>query len=69
MGQGSSVKLYYSRCLPSNGRSFFVFPTTCFNFPYQENMPEFPRAARRVLLIGWDAADWKLIDKYMGMSL
>ena len=28
-------------------------------------MSESPRLAKRVLLIGWDAADWKLIDKYM----
>jgi len=26
-------------------------------------MPEPPRIANRVLLIGWDGADWKLIDK------
>ena len=26
-------------------------------------MPEPPRVAQRVLLIGWDGADWKLIDK------
>ena len=28
-------------------------------------MSESPRLAKRVLLIGWDAADWKLIDKLM----
>jgi predicted AlkP superfamily phosphohydrolase/phosphomutase/tetratricopeptide (TPR) repeat protein len=28
-------------------------------------MTESKRIAKRVLLIGWDAADWKLIDKYM----
>ena len=28
-------------------------------------MPEPPRVANRVLLIGWDAADWKLIDSLM----
>jgi len=28
-------------------------------------MPNHERLAKRVLLIGWDAADWKLINKYM----
>ena len=28
-------------------------------------MPDSTRLAKRVLLIGWDAADWKLIDKYV----
>ena len=28
-------------------------------------MTESSRLAKRVLLIGWDAADWQLIDKYM----
>jgi len=28
-------------------------------------MSESSRLAKRVLLIGWDAADWQLIDKYM----
>ena len=28
-------------------------------------MTDSKRLAKRVLLIGWDAADWKLIDKYM----
>jgi predicted AlkP superfamily phosphohydrolase/phosphomutase/tetratricopeptide (TPR) repeat protein len=28
-------------------------------------MPNHNRLAKRVLLIGWDAADWKLIDKFM----
>ena len=28
-------------------------------------MSESSRIAKRVLLIGWDAADWKLIDRYM----
>jgi len=28
-------------------------------------MADSARLAKRVLLIGWDAADWKLIDKYM----
>jgi predicted AlkP superfamily phosphohydrolase/phosphomutase/tetratricopeptide (TPR) repeat protein len=28
-------------------------------------MSESSRIAKRVLLIGWDAADWQLIDKYM----
>ncbi|MEZ7968466.1 MAG: alkaline phosphatase family protein [Rubritalea sp.] len=28
-------------------------------------MTDSSRLAKRVLLIGWDAADWKLIDKYM----
>jgi predicted AlkP superfamily phosphohydrolase/phosphomutase/tetratricopeptide (TPR) repeat protein len=28
-------------------------------------MSKSPRLAKRVLLIGWDAADWKLIDQYI----
>ena len=28
-------------------------------------MTDSSRLAKRVLLIGWDAADWKLIDKYI----
>ena len=31
-------------------------------------MSDSSRIAKRVLLIGWDAADWQLIDKYMAQG-
>ena len=36
-----------------------------FPIPLKQDMSKSPRLAKRVLLIGWDAADWKLIDKYI----
>lgn len=31
-------------------------------------MPESSRIAKRVLLVGWDAADWKLIDQFIAQG-
>ena len=64
---GSSSAVFDGRS-SSDGLKFFVCPAARFINPVprkHKNMPESSRIAKRVLLIGWDAADWKLIDKYM----
>ena len=42
-----------------------ILSSPASNLLYEKNMSESSRIAKRVLLIGWDAADWQLIDKYV----